>query len=45
MGIIKKKTPLEFSKRLTIVDIFVYIILTIVLLVVLLIRPELGAFA
>lgn len=45
MGIIKKKTPLEFSKRLTIVDIFVYIILTIVLLIVLLIRPELGAFA
>lgn len=40
-----KKTPLEFSKRLTLVDINIYIVLTIILLVVLLVRPELGAFA
>lgn len=41
----KKKTPLEFSKKLTLVDIIVYVTLTIVLLIVLLVRPELGAFA
>lgn len=41
----KKKKPLEFSKKLTIVDIGVYATLTVVLLVILLIRPELGAFA
>ena len=41
----KKKKPLEFSKRLTLVDIVVYVVLTIVLLSILIIRPELGAFA
>lgn len=45
MGILKKKTPLEFSKKLTLVDINVYIALTIILLIILLVRPELGAFA
>ena len=41
----KKKKPFEFSKRLTLVDIVVYVVLTIVLLSILIIRPELGAFA
>lgn len=40
-----RKLPLEFSKRLTILDIVVYVILTIIMLIILLIRPELGAFA
>lgn len=39
------KKPLEFSKKLTIIDIIVYALLTITLLIILLIRPELGAFA
>ena len=41
----KRKQPLEFSKKLTIIDIIVYLILSIALLIILLLRPELGTFA
>ena len=42
----KRKQPLEFSKKLTIADIAVYVTLAIALLVVLVINPEiLGEFA
>jgi len=40
-----KKKNLEFSKKLTMVDIAIYAILTFVILIILLIRPELGTFA
>lgn len=40
-----KKKNLEFSKKLTMVDIAIYAILTFIILIILLIRPELGTFA
>lgn len=41
----KRKQPLEFSKKLTIVDIIVYLVLALGILTVSLLRPELGTFA
>jgi len=37
--------PLEFSKKLTIIDIIVYLLLASAIIVTLLLRPELGTFA
>lgn len=37
--------PLEFSKKLTIIDIIVYLLLAAAIIVTLLLRPELGTFA
>ena len=41
----KRKRPLEFSKKLTIIDVITWVFLSLVLLVILLLKPELGAFA
>ena len=41
----KRKLPLEFSKKLTIIDIIVYLLLAAAIIVTLLLRPELGTFA
>ena len=41
----KRKLPLEFSKRLTVIDIIVYVLLALVLLSILIFRPELATFA
>ena len=41
----KRKQPLEFSKKLTIIDVITWVFLALVLLIILLLRPELGAFA
>ena len=41
----KRKPRLEFSKKLTIIDVITWVFLSLVLLVILLLRPELGSFA
>ena len=41
----KRKLPLEFSKKLTIIDIIVYLLLASAIIITLLLRPELGTFA
>ena len=41
----RRKPPLEFSKKLTIVDIIVYACLSLAVLAILIFRPELGTFA
>ena len=42
----KRKPPLEFSKKLTIADIIVYVVIALVLLTILFLNPEsLGEFA
>ena len=38
------KEKLEFSKKLTIIDIVAWIFLSLCILILLLVRPELGAF-
>ena len=40
----KKKFPLEFSKCLTIIDIVAWVFLSICMLVILVLQPELGSF-
>ena len=41
---LKQKRRLEFSKKLTLIDIITWIILSIGALIILLIRPELGVY-
>ena len=40
-----RKPPLDFSKKLKIVDIIVYACLSLAVLAILIFRPELGTFA
>ena len=40
----KQKRPLEFSKKLTIIDIIVYLLLALVLFIILFAKPEFGTF-
>ena len=41
----RRRLPLEFSKKLTIIDIIVYLLLASAIIITLLLRPELGTFA
>ena len=41
----KLKRPLEFSKKLTIIDVVTWVFLALILLIILVLRPELGAYA
>lgn len=40
----KQKNKLEFSKKLTIIDVITWVFLSLILAIILLIRPELGTF-
>ena len=40
----KKKKPLEFSKKLTIVDIIIWAIIAVILTIVMIVRPEIAQY-
>lgn len=41
----KRKRPLEFSKKLTVIDVIAWVFLSLIIFGILLFRPELGLFA